>query len=87
MYNTLGGYNSIVAGAAFQLSPEVSNSLSLALDPSITYVVAGVFNLNPETVSSLSLARTPMISFGQSQVIGTVTTSFAPDLYTAQFKG
>ena len=98
----------VQGGAAFELSPQVVNSLSVSLDPSYTFnnaftlspqvansssisidplfAFTGAFNLDTNVVSSTSIALNPMFSFGQVQVIGTVTASFAPDLYTAQFK-
>ena len=86
MYNVLGGYNSLVSGAAFELAPLTANSSSIGNEPSITYAISGVFNLNPDAINSSSIAKTPVISFGQSQIIGNVTVSYAADLYTVTFK-
>ncbi len=70
--------------SVFTLNTQVVNSLSESIDPLFSF--AGAFNLDPNVVNSTSISLNPMFSFGQIQVIGTVTASFAPDLYTAQFK-
>jgi hypothetical protein len=70
--------------SAFVLSPDVVNSSSVSLDPAFNFL--GAFNLSPSVVNSNSDALNPIFSFGQTQVIGTVTASYAPDLYTVTFK-
>ncbi len=69
---------------AFSLNPQVVNSSSISLEPNFTFT--GPFNLDPNVVNSTSIALKPIFSYGQVQTIGTVTASFAPDLYTVQFK-
>jgi hypothetical protein len=69
---------------ALTLNPNQANSSSIALNPTITFT--GALTLSPNVVNSTSIALRPSLSFGQTQVIGTVTASFAPDLYTVKFK-
>lgn len=81
--NTWEAVNVWGGGTVFELAPQVVNTLSESLNPSISF--SSAFNLSPSVVNSLSVAINPALSFGNIQKIGTVTATFGKDLYTVKF--
>ena len=78
-------FNPVIQYASLlSLSPRVINSGSISLDPLVEY--KAVINITSQLINSASVSLNPFVSSGATQTVGTVTASFAPDLYTVRYK-
>ena len=65
------------------ITPGSVNSLSIAINPTITF--SSILELTPAAVNTLSISINPIVVFGE-QIIGTVTAGFAEDKISVKYK-